>query len=195
MDFKFITNWDWSSLITDEDEQKVKELISKSLGADALNNRLDEMSPVNYTTFNQGDFLHSRYEKNLSVIKLFQSFSTSCHLHWRENVNIEEFFSMGCMTNKYSNPKNHDESWHTHSNPVIKCITGVYLIDKPKKDDYFIEFQLKDKIEKVKIKPKRWYIWGGDIKHRASLCHTEDYRYVLSMELVTDIKHENRARY
>ena len=181
---EYIDLYDWSSLITLEDNEQIKN-ISKSI-----------IDSGNYFTnspkFQTKQNLFSRPER--VFLKMRQSFIYSCFMYLDREVKIKNIMSWVFMTNNQT-AEDRDNFWHNHhisdNNGTTDTLSGVWYVHIPKVENQDIsgtEFSVNPKPnfeDTYFLKPNylTWNIYSSKLWHRPGICDSSEYRFVFAADM------------
>lgn len=181
---EYIELYDWSSLITDADNEQIKT-VSKEIIASG-----------NYFTnspkFQTKQNLFARDEK--VFLKMRQSFIYSCFMFLGHEVKIKNIMSWVFMTNNQTS-ENRNDFWHNHhisdNNGTTDTLSGVWYVHIPKVENQDItgtEFSMSGPpnfTDTYFLKPNRltWNIYPSKLWHRPGITDSDEYRFVFAADM------------
>lgn len=181
---EYIDLYNWSSLITEEDNQQMKSIVT------------DIVRSGNYFTnspkFQTKQNLFARDEK--VFLKMRQSFIYSCFMYLEKEVKIKNIMSWSFMTNNET-AENRNDFWHNHhisdNNGTTNTLSGLWYIHIPNvenRDAAGTEFSENPapNFEKTYfLKPNHltWSIYPSKLWHRPGICDTQEYRFVFAADM------------
>jgi hypothetical protein len=175
--------FDFSSVITEQDNQKVCGIIR------------DIVANGNYFTnspkFQTKENLFARSES--IWVKYRMSFLMSVFMYLGREVKVSNMMAWSYMTN-LEGAENRDNLWHNHwhpSQPNAKMMSGVFYLHIPKdvKDRDYCGTEMApngvDKDGKFFIRPTdgNWLIYPSDQWHRPGIAQSNDYRFILAVDV------------
>jgi hypothetical protein len=175
--------FDFSSVITEQDNQAACGIIR------------DIVANGNYFTnspkFQTKENLFARSEP--IWVKYRMSFLMSVFMYLGREVKVSNMMAWSYMTN-LEGAENRDNLWHNHwhpSQPNAKMMSGVFYLHIPKdvKDrDYCGTEMAPNGVSedgKFFVKPTdgNWLIYPGDQWHRPGIVQSNDYRFILAVDV------------
>jgi hypothetical protein len=181
---EYIELYDWSSLITHDDNQQIKSVVKSIIDS----GNYFKNSPKYQTQEN----LFARHEP--VFLKMRQSFIYSCFQFLGREVKIKNIMSWCFMTSR-KEVDDRNALWHNHhigdNNGTTNTISGVWYVDIPKtisnQDTAGTEFCLdwSNKSNYVYLRPKEltWVIYPSKLWHRPGIIDSDDYRFVFAADM------------
>jgi len=175
--------FDFSSTITEQDNQIACAVIKQIIA--------DGNYFTNSPKFQTKENIFARTEP--VWLKYRMSFLMSVFMYLGREVKVSNMMAWSFMTNLES-AENRDNLWHNHwhpQNPNGKIMSGIFYLQIPKdvKDrDYCGTEMAPNGIDgdgKFFIRPTigNWLIYPGDQWHRPGIVQSNDYRFVLAVDV------------
>ena len=175
--------FDFSSLITEQDNQTACGIIR------------DIVSEGNYFTnspkFQTKENIFARQEP--IWVKYRMSFLMSVFMYLGREVKVSNMMAWSYMTN-LEGAENRDNLWHNHwhpSQPNAKIMSGIFYLHIPKdvKDRDYCGTEMApngvDQDGKFFVRPTdgNWLIYPGDQWHRPGIVQSDQYRFILAVDV------------
>jgi hypothetical protein len=175
--------FDFSSLITEQDNQTACGII-KQIIADG-----------NYFT-NSPKFQTKEniFARNESIwVKYRMSFLMSVFMYLGREVKVGNMMAWSYMTN-LEGAEDREKLWHNHwhpQNPSAKMMSGIFYLHIPEdvKDRDYCGTEMApngvDKDGKFFVRPTdgNWLIYPSDQWHRPGIVQSNDYRFILAVDV------------
>lgn len=178
-----IKKYDFSSIISKSDDHEACKIVTKIIESG------------NYFTnspkFQTKENVFARPEE--VWLKYRMSFLMSVFLYLGKEVRVANMMAWSFMTS-LKTAENRESLWHHHwhpTSPDAKMLSGVYYLhipDNVKDRDYCgteIAEKGPEKEEKYFIRPQNhsWIVYPSDIWHRPGIVQSQDYRFVLAVDV------------
>jgi hypothetical protein len=175
--------FDFSSLITEQDNQTACGIIRNIV------------SEGNYFTnspkFQTKENIFARQEP--IWVKYRMSFLMSVFMYLGREVKVSNMMAWSYMTN-LEGAENRDNLWHNHwhpSQPNTKIMSGIFYLHIPKdvKDRDYCGTEMApngvDQDGKFFVRPTdgNWLIYPGDQWHRPGIVQSDQYRFILAVDV------------
>lgn len=180
---EYIDQYDFSSLITKEDNQQLIEITRQIISSgDFFTN-----SPKYQTKQN----LFARQEP--VFLKMRQSFIYSCFMFLGREVRIKNIMSWVFMTSN-NEVEDRNKLWHNHhinnNNGTTETLSGLWYVHIPKTDNPDItgtEFAMDyPKFQDTFfLKPNylTWNVYPSKLWHRPGITDSNEYRFVFAADM------------
>jgi len=180
----YIDQYDWSSLIKQEDNEQIKNVVKNIIDSG------------NYFTnspkFQTKENLFAR--KETVFLKMRQSFIYSCFMFLGGEVKIKNIMSWCFMTSQ-KEVEDRNNNWHTHhlnnNDGTTDTLSGVWYVDIPNsitnQDTAGTEFCLDwvNKQDYIYLRPNNltWNIYPSKLWHRPGIIDSDEYRFVFAADM------------
>lgn len=173
--------YDWNSLITDQDRQKmitdIRQLIDQG--------RYWTNCPRYQTTDNIFG-LDGEHWCNMKM-----SFIWSVFAYIKRDVPIKSVKSWSYMTSLKYTEDNRDTLWHTHEREGSRVVSGVYYLHVPKDVDTVTagtEFSPNGPESTegrfyAEARQGCWTVWPGTSWHRPGVLQSDEDRFIIAADL------------
>lgn len=180
---EYIDQYDFSSLITKEDNQQIQDITKKIIDSgDYFTN-----SPKFQTKQN----LFARPEA--VWLKMRQSFIYSCFMFLKREVRIKNIMSWVFMTSA-KDVENRDRLWHNHhisdNNGTTGTLSGLWyvyipLTSNPELTGTEFAMDWPEMKDTFFFKPNEltWNIYPSKIWHRPGITDSDEYRFVFAADM------------
>jgi len=181
---EYIELYDWSSLITQQDMEQLKLVVSSIIDS----GNYFTNSPKYQTKEN----LFARQEQ--VFLKMRQSFIYSVFQFLGGEVKIKNMMSWCFMTSQ-NEVEDRENLWHTHhlgdNSGTTDSISGVWYVDIPKtitnQETAGTEFCMDwpNKTDTFYLRPKdlTWVIYPSKIWHRPGVIDSDEFRFVFAADM------------
>jgi hypothetical protein len=175
--------FDFSSIITEQDNQQACEIIRQIVA--------DGNYFTNSPKFQTKENIFARSEP--IWVKYRMSFLMSVFMYLGREVKVSNMMAWSYMTN-LEGAENRDKLWHNHwhpQNPNAKIMSGIFYLHIPKdvKDRDYCGTEMApngvDGDDKFFVRPTdgNWLIYPGDKWHRPGIVQSNDYRFILAVDV------------
>jgi hypothetical protein len=175
--------FDFSSLITEQDNREACEIIKQIIA--------DGNYFTNSPKFQTKENIFARTES--IWVKYRMSFLMSVFMYLGREVKVGNMMAWSYMTN-LEGAEDREKLWHNHwhpQNPNAKMMSGIFYLHIPKdvKDRDYCGTEMApngvDKDDKFFIRPTdgNWLIYPSDQWHRPGIVQSNDYRFILAVDV------------
>jgi hypothetical protein len=180
---KVFCKFDFSSVISQKDNDSACHIIKQIIG----NGNYFTNSPKFQTKEN----IFARPEQ--IWLKYRMSFLFSAFMYLGKEVKVNNMMAWSFMTN-LEGAEDRDSLWHHHWHPQnsnSKMLSGIFYLkipDNVKDKDYCGTEMAPDGLEsdnKIFVRPTEfsWLIYPSDIWHRPGIVQSNDYRFILAVDV------------
>jgi hypothetical protein len=176
-----VENFDFSSLITAEDQQLAMQDIEQVIA----NGNYFKNSPPYQTNINIFNHPGEHW------LKFRMSFTFSCFMYLKKEVKIDQIQSWSFMTSN-ATVENRDDLWHTHQYGTERALSGIWYLHIP--DDVEdltqcgTEFAVNgvDHPERWVSEPHSfsWIIYPGKLWHRPMPPQSSKNRFIIAADMI-----------
>lgn len=180
---EYIDLYNWSSLITQEDNDQIKTIASDII---ASGNYF-----LNSPKFQTKENLFFRQE--LVFLKMRQSFVYSCFMFLGKEVRIRNLMSWVFMTSA-KDAEDREKLWHNHhvsdNDGTTDTLSGIWYVHIPKTSnqditgtEFCMDWPAKTNCFFLKPNNLTWNVYPSKLWHRPGITDSDEYRFVFAADM------------